>query len=453
MSSLPPDSIAERARKVEELITKFSAYVENTCSSNLKPHLDIGTTYTEEPGKGAVVLLTGSTGYLGSYTLSSLLGASRVSKVYALNRKGSRALKERQEASFLDKGLSASLLQDKRVTLLEADLSMPHFGLPGPIFEEMKQKVNVVIHLAWPIVHTWPLERFEGAILGTCNLICFTTLAHNAPNMRFLFGSSSATVLGWDSFSPVPEVVLHDTSFALAHSGYSEAKYVTERVLERASINSTTLRIGQLCGSRQNGAWNTQEWIPFIIKSGTTLKQMPLILGTVSWFPVDVASQVVCEIALSEKHEVYPPVFNLVSPTPVMAQEVIEMVQTALLEQGITGLMVMKFIPVNSWLREAAQYVQAHGPTSVARVPVVKISHAVRNLLAYEKASYARKDIPITDMKEYGRGGPFLTENGKVWSQTFREITELEREDVRGWIAYWDKKGLFNNVVGSKAKL
>jgi hypothetical protein len=51
----------------------------------------------------SVVLLTGSTGGLGSQLLATLLSASHVVKVFALNRPGKMSLKARHEATFRDR--------------------------------------------------------------------------------------------------------------------------------------------------------------------------------------------------------------------------------------------------------------------------------------------------------------------------------------------------------------
>jgi hypothetical protein len=50
-----------------------------------------------------VVLLTGSTGGLGSQLLATLLSDPRVAKVFALNRPGKTPSKARHEATFRDR--------------------------------------------------------------------------------------------------------------------------------------------------------------------------------------------------------------------------------------------------------------------------------------------------------------------------------------------------------------
>lgn len=43
----------------------------------------------------------------------------------------------------------------------------------------------------------------------------------------------------------------------------------------QAGIPCTTLRIGQICGSKDTGAWDTSEWVPILLKSSIALKALP----------------------------------------------------------------------------------------------------------------------------------------------------------------------------------
>ena len=90
--------------------------------------------------KGLTVLLTGSTGSLGSYILDLLLADSRVTKVYSLNRiSGSET---RQRSLNATKGLSINF---EKVTFLAADLASPLFGLSQDVYHEMLRSVHQII--------------------------------------------------------------------------------------------------------------------------------------------------------------------------------------------------------------------------------------------------------------------------------------------------------------------
>jgi len=75
----------------------------------------------------------------------------------------------------------------------------------------------------------------------------------------------------------VPEEHL-DPEAALG-TGYSESKWVAETVLKRASeitgIQTTIVRVGQLCGDSVSGGWTTKEWFPALLRSSQYLGCIP----------------------------------------------------------------------------------------------------------------------------------------------------------------------------------
>jgi thioester reductase-like protein len=90
---------------------------------------------------GHVVLLTGSTGNLGSQILASLLNDPRVEKVYALNRASSesRSMFVRHQERFEDKALDATLLTSERLVFVEGDTAHLRFGLSEAIYDEVSR--------------------------------------------------------------------------------------------------------------------------------------------------------------------------------------------------------------------------------------------------------------------------------------------------------------------------
>jgi hypothetical protein len=99
---------------------------------------------------GAVVLLTGSTGGLGSHLLESLLSSTDVRKVYAYNRvsRASANILERQKDAFEDRGLDDSLLCSEKLVLVEGDSALPKLGLEDSLFEEVTYMLLIRFYFA-----------------------------------------------------------------------------------------------------------------------------------------------------------------------------------------------------------------------------------------------------------------------------------------------------------------
>jgi hypothetical protein len=121
---------------VEAMIEKYSAdFLKLECDSIKRP------TKRARLNGGRVVLLTGSTGTLGSYILADLLGRPEVSTVYLLNRFSAAPgtySSMRQLKAFEERGLNTRLLTSSRkVCYLEGDMSQDRLGLTSHTYERV----------------------------------------------------------------------------------------------------------------------------------------------------------------------------------------------------------------------------------------------------------------------------------------------------------------------------
>lgn len=111
---------AERRDKLEGLVEKFSAGIVSEVRGSVDA---IGSS-----PEAWDVILTGTTGSLGSHLLATLeaMPTSKINKIYCLNRSFNG--KSRQEKSNTARGLRFSLDQE-RIEFLQADFSRPDLGL------------------------------------------------------------------------------------------------------------------------------------------------------------------------------------------------------------------------------------------------------------------------------------------------------------------------------------
>lgn len=93
----------------------------------------------KEYGKEEVVLLTGSTGGLGSQLLAQLIELPNVSRIYALNRPGKKSSYDRHIDVFIDRGNNTELLKSSKIVFAEGDTSIQGFALSSSLFEEVSQ--------------------------------------------------------------------------------------------------------------------------------------------------------------------------------------------------------------------------------------------------------------------------------------------------------------------------
>lgn len=247
---------------------------------NLVSNLQTKTSATGTAGnKNHTVVLTGSSGALGSYLLEVLLKTPSTSHVYCLNRaSGSSSIKsQRNKTRKL-----ASDYSSNRVTFLTADISQLNFGLKRETYEVLLTQVTEVIHSAWPVNFSLPLSAFGPQLIGIIRLADFAVSAAHSPVI--FFASSISSVLNYNGSSPlIREEIISDTK-APSSMGYGESKYLAEILLDYASrtlsIDVRVARVGQIAGPvKDQGIWNEWEWLPSLVLSSLHVGAVPDSLG------------------------------------------------------------------------------------------------------------------------------------------------------------------------------
>ena len=97
---------------------------------------------TKGENEAVVVLVTGTTGALGSYILASLLRSPNTKLIYALNRKPPRGtLVTAQQNALNDRGIGIDISAERRVRLLEGQAQDLQFGLSHQDWQEVTEMV------------------------------------------------------------------------------------------------------------------------------------------------------------------------------------------------------------------------------------------------------------------------------------------------------------------------
>lgn len=281
--------------KVEEIQTAKTLYERYT--HDLSPGR---CGRTEAPGDNQTILLTGSTGALGSYLLDQLVRNPKVRRVVCLNRAEDGGAKQQQK-QIKDRNLAGVLEHGNKVEYLHVDISKSRFGLSEAIYMRLQEEAHRIIHNAWPVNFNISTETFEPHIRGVRHLADFAAEAEH--RIAVVFISSIATVHGWDSnHGPVPEQRMED--WGLAGNSYGLSKMIGSLVLEDAAevgdFPAASIRVGQIAGPEADaGTWNRQEWFPSIITSSLYMGVLPRDLGSnnrVDWVPVERVARLVLDI-------------------------------------------------------------------------------------------------------------------------------------------------------------
>ena len=158
----------DRTAQLASQPAQMKALVNKFCSQFPKPQWQKSEElHMKASATGEVVIITGTTGGLGSHVLSQLLRDNGVSRVYVLNRQeasDSHGLERRQRHHFAIRGLDVELLAKDKVSFHAADFTKADLGLGQHLYQEVR--------------FTWFLSRrliFINSLDSTC---CDNNLTH-----------------------------------------------------------------------------------------------------------------------------------------------------------------------------------------------------------------------------------------------------------------------------------
>ncbi|KAH0280592.1 acetyl-CoA synthetase-like protein, partial [Aureobasidium melanogenum] len=392
----------------------------NECLDSLES-VDTSSSGTPAPSQATHVLLTGSTGGLGSYVLDVLVKDPNIT-VTCLNRAGSDC--EKQKMINAEKGLNIDFT---RVEFEQVDLNKPCFGLSEDAYRSLSERATHVIHNAWSVNFNLPVTAFEDQIWGCRNLIAFSMECAHQPQIQFISSVGAANRWSDQTEEPVPEKMLEDLSFSEG-MGYAQSKQVSEMLFDSASkkhhVPSTICRVGQITGpvKHQQGRWNDAEWFPSLIKTSMYLSKLPASLGSMGrmdWIPVDILAKAVVEILLENPDrtgrdtpmvsgERKAQFVHLVNPHEANWEDILPYVQSSLDKQ-------LQVVAYEEWLSDLQA--SADGEHTEAN-PAVKL-------------------LDFFEENRHGLKPKFSTINAQEMSETLASLEPINGQWMELWMKQW----------------
>ncbi|QRW09278.1 AMP binding enzyme [Ceratobasidium sp. AG-Ba] len=391
---------------------------------------------------GERIVLTGTTGALGSHILVQLLQNDKVERVWALNRKPRNGdVMSRQRLSFEDKSLDVGLLESEKLVLLEAELTKSGLGLASSMLDEIRTTATAIIHNAWQVNFNLTLQSFEPSIVGAKNLIDLAFDSVHRP--RFIF-TSSISVAGVEKIGGrLPEEYI-SLDQATNRIGYGESKLVAEKMLESArsaGLETCIVRFGQLTGDKSSGSWSSTDWVPSVIASSLSVGCLPDALGIVSWIPLDIAATTAIDACLSRDH-VLSPVINCAHPRPISWSQAMSGFSNTLQSGRDLSLPLVQLSLWNTQVITAAA--RARSPEEAfRRYPSTKIQATIDGMIYLDERAQNSGATVSGGLLEAGGTVVMSTTKAMELSTTLREAEPLGEEHIRAWVAYWEKQGLF----------
>ncbi|CAE6440754.1 unnamed protein product [Rhizoctonia solani] len=424
------DPITEALQNITAMIQKYDTEWPRQEISNIRQV------------KKERVVVTGTTGGLGSHLLAQLLESDRVEKVWAMNRKSTKGNRERETSSFEDKLLDLSLLKSEKLVFVDTDLEDPKLGLRNEMYDEIRNEATIIIHNAWQVNFNLSLQSFEPSIRGARNLLDLafhSTAPTGLP--RFAF-ASSISVAGFAGPGRQLSEVSVTPEMAATSIGYGQSKLVTEKLLESArnsGLPTCTVRLGQLTGDVKSGSWSTTDWVPSLIGSSVSIGCLPGAVGTVSWLPLDVAAHSVIDTCANRDKDL-PLVIHTSHPRPVPWMHIMDAFSASLASRTNSQLPIVRFDEWNKRVVEAATSFKGSESDRYGRFPSTKIQSTVDGMVLADDELRSREEA---ENAEAGGTVRLDTTVAEELSETLKTTPELGKEHVQKWTNYWGSKGLF----------
>ncbi|KAM4065705.1 male sterility protein [Hirsutella rhossiliensis] len=296
------DSVAKNLKKRQEILKQVLQEYKDKIG-------ELASTATKDPVRSlsstrqhSTILLTGTTGYVGSYVLDQLLKHPSSPKILCMNRSTNALEVQIARNKRRNKALTTKF-PPERVKFLAADFAADKtWGLPDETFRELLREVTLVIHNAWPVDFNIPLSAFRPSLDGVVNIVQFCKAAKHSPPLVFV--SSISAVMDLQS-QVIPETLIE--SLEVPASCYGESKFVAEHVLfeasQRLGVKAGVVRVGQVSGAAYSpGLWNSRDWLPRLVLSSRYLEAIPNHLGAnhnIDWIPIDILANVVIDISMN----------------------------------------------------------------------------------------------------------------------------------------------------------
>jgi thioester reductase-like protein len=239
----------------------------------------------------------------------------------------------------------------------------------------------------------------------------------------FQFVSSIATV------GLYPVVTGHNTvpeepsiaEYALS-SGYSDAKLVCEKLLERTlnrypqHANAMAVRVGQISGSKTSAYWNPAEHFPLLMKSAQTLNALPDLPGHLSWLPVEDVAASLADLVLTPESSSF--VYHIENPARQPWSDVLSLLSA---ELGIPSENVVDY---EEWLGR------------VRGLPREKdVDNPAKKVMKFLEDDFLRMAC----------GGLVLDTNKAVkTSETLGHAKPVSEELVRKYVRTWKEVGFLH---------
>ncbi|GJM06521.1 MAG: hypothetical protein DHS20C10_02550 [marine bacterium B5-7] len=270
------------------------------------------------------ILITGCTGFIGAHLLQDLLRHSHATIYCLIREKEGRHLENAISETIERYTLNRELFSHERIQILQGDMTKPQLGLSDSDYHALASNIDAIYHCAADVNLQKQYYQLRAVnVLGTIEIIKLASRI----KLKAIHAISTLTDAHLNKRNSIAENFPGiDADPMILHNGYTQTKYVAEKLLATASerlIPVTVYRPSWIIGSSITGSMTeNQAILPDVIQHCLRMGIAPDWKSELPLVPVDFVSEMISKISLMphRTHHVY----NLVNSNTMTWQHLVQ---------------------------------------------------------------------------------------------------------------------------------
>lgn len=289
----------------------------------LPAYIQIPGTYEKELSQCKTVFLTGTTGFLGAYLIRSYLEQTDMRLFCHVRAESEEAGLHR----ICENMRHYELWEDgyeKRIVAIPGDLKSEKLGMSDKWYEKVANEVDLILHNGALLHFLYPYSYMaETNVKSTIDCIRLACTGRT----KYMGYVSSFSV--YDNPSHFHKHVMEDDPLTSSEGyllPYSETKWVSEKILEKArerGVRTIVFRPGEITGSTTTGKWKFGDMVSRSIVASLETGQIPTPFSNLYMTPVDFIADAI--VYILQQDGIWNHAYNLVNQEIMHGDELCRM--------------------------------------------------------------------------------------------------------------------------------